>query len=106
MATTASATSTSMLKLQGQLAAGGAELTDRVLAHFVAENRVAAMRLAGAWSRDTAMQSGEEEQAGRRFRWRLERFSTPDPGVVRVEVTVTDADGRRLADLTSFLEVD
>ena len=93
----------SMLKVQSRLTADAAGLSERVLAHFVAENRAAALRLAGTEAGGAVMDSGEEEQAGRRFTWRVERFPTPDPGVVRVEVRVSGPDGRELAGLTSFI---
>ncbi len=94
----------SMLRIQGRLVADGAEVEARVLAHWVAANRIAALRLGPAWLGDTARHSGEAEEAGRPFYWRTESFSTSYPGVVRVEVKVSDTpDGESLARMTSFI---
>ncbi len=95
----------SMLEVQSRLTSDAADVEARVLAHWVAQNRVAAMRLASSWPVDTESQSGEEEQAGRTFFWEARRYSTPDSGVFRFEVMVRDnPEHQPLARMTSFQE--
>lgn len=80
--------------------AGG--LRDRMLADWVAQNRLAEIRAAGTFP-PIGRNQGEEEQAGQRFQWREEVKGTPNPLFRRVDVTVFDADGTRsLSTLSGF----
>jgi general secretion pathway protein I len=59
----------------------------RVLAGFVAENRVAEMTASRAWP-EPARYEGVERQGGVDFSWRAEVQPTPHPALRRVEVRV------------------
>ena len=76
-------------------------LRDRLLADWVAQNRLAELRAAGfsPLGRD----QGEQEQAGQQFQWQEEVKGTPNPLFRRIEVTVFDADGKRALSTLSAL---
>lgn len=82
---------------------GSAEgLRDRLLADWVAQNRLAELRAAGTFP-PLGRNEGEAEQAGQRFEWREEVKGTPNPLFRRVEVTVFDEGGKRsLSSLSGF----
>lgn len=65
------------------------EVKLRILAGFVAENRLAEMSARRAWP-SVGVLEGSEEQASLRFPWRAEVFDTPHPLLRRVEVHVQD----------------
>ncbi len=71
-----------------------AEIKLRVLAGFVAENRMSELAARGGWLQVGTIE-GSEQQAGIDFRWRIEILATPHPLFRRVEVSVLDpADDR------------
>jgi general secretion pathway protein I len=71
------------------------EVKLRVLAGFVAENRVAELAARRAWPQVGTIE-GSERQAGIEFPWRIEVTSTPHPAFRRVEVHVaTPGDSSR-----------
>jgi general secretion pathway protein I len=59
----------------------------RVLAGFVAENRLSELSARGAWPA-VGSSEGTEEQAGIELRWRIDVVGTPNPDLRRVEVHV------------------
>lgn len=61
----------------------------RVLAGFVAENRMGEFSARRAWP-GVGIAEGSESQAGIEFRWRAEVFGTPHPQLRRVEIQVMD----------------
>jgi len=61
----------------------------RVLAGFVAENRLAELSARRGWP-GIGVTEGTEQQAGIDFRWRAEVLATPHPRLRRVEIRVTD----------------
>jgi general secretion pathway protein I len=61
----------------------------RVLAGFVAENRMAEFAARRAWP-DLGAIEGAEHQAGIEFQWRAEILGTPHPRLRRVEIQVMD----------------
>ncbi|MDH3318524.1 MAG: type II secretion system minor pseudopilin GspI [Betaproteobacteria bacterium] len=61
----------------------------RVLAGFVAENRMAELAARRAWA-GIGVTEGTESQAGIDFRWRAEVVATPHPRLRRVEIHVAD----------------
>ncbi|MDR2196247.1 MAG: type II secretion system minor pseudopilin GspI [Gallionellaceae bacterium] len=63
------------------------DLRMRVLADWVAQNRLALHAARGDWLAIGA-QSGEETQAGVRLLWREEIIGTSNPAFRRVDVTV------------------
>jgi general secretion pathway protein I len=79
-----------------------AELRDRQLADWVAQNRLAELRVQGLFP---AIGTGEGVvvQAGRSFRWRQEVKATPNPLFRRVDVRVFAESGdNALAQLSGF----
>jgi general secretion pathway protein I len=87
---------------QGTQAAG--ELRLRLLAGWVAENRLAEHRARGDWL-PVGIGRGTETQGGMEFVWREEVISTPHPAFRRVDVFVSAPaqESRSLARLTGFL---
>lgn len=67
------------------------ELKLRVLADFVAENRMGEIAARSVWP-GTGATEGIERQAGVEFPWRVEIVSTPNPELRRVEVRVLSPD--------------
>ena len=81
-----------------------AELRERTLARWVAEDRLAALELGREWPA-LDVKEGDADMGGRAFRWRQETGATPVARMRRVEVSVflpgTDS---ALAKLTGFVE--
>jgi general secretion pathway protein I len=67
------------------------EVKLRVLAGFVAENRMSELAARGAWPAIGVVE-GAERQAGAEFPWRMEVLSTPHPLFRRVEIRVASPD--------------
>ena len=67
--------------------ASAAEVKIRLLAGFVAENRLSELSARGAWP-DIGTSAGTEQQAGIDLNWRIEILATPNPDLRRVEVQV------------------
>ena len=61
----------------------------RVLAGFVADNRLSELAARRAWP-GVGVSEGAERQAGIDFRWRAEVFATPHLRLRRVEIRVMD----------------
>lgn len=80
------------------------ELRDRNLALWVAQNRLITHQLLRDWpSPDTT--DGVTEMGNRRWRWREQVLTTPEPALKRIEIDVRDEHGEaRLAHLVGFLE--
>jgi general secretion pathway protein I len=87
---------------QGTQAAG--ELRLRLLAGWVAENRLAEHRARGDWL-PVGIGRGTQTQGGMEFVWREEVISTPHPAFRRLDVFVSAPaqESRSLARLTGFL---
>ncbi|MCS6785857.1 MAG: type II secretion system minor pseudopilin GspI [Thiobacillaceae bacterium] len=89
------------------MAAGQAhELRLRLIATWVAENRLAELRLARALPAAGEL-AGEEVQGGLTLYWRAHIGGTPNPRFRRVELTVSDTptQGQALARLVAYLAV-
>lgn len=80
------------------------ELRLRLLADWVAQNRLALHAARGDWL-PLGFQNGEETQAGVRLLWREEISGTPNPAFRRIEVGVYAPDDSQhaLRKLTGFL---
>ena len=63
------------------------DLKQRLLAQWVAQNRVAELKARSIWP-DVGASEGEEEQAGQRFVWQQTVTATPNQAFRRVEVKV------------------
>lgn len=60
----------------------------RTLARWVAQNRLAEMRLEPGWP-DTEITEGDTEMVGRRWHWRADVSETADEDLRRIEVRVS-----------------
>jgi general secretion pathway protein I len=87
---------------QGTIAAG--ELRLRLLAGWVAENRLAEHRARGDWLAPGIVR-GTERQGGIDYAWREEVIATPNNSFRRVDVFVSAPadESRTLAHLTGFV---
>ena len=94
----------SALRAAGQGTNNVAELRSRMLASWVAENRLAEHRARADWL-PLGIQRGNESEGGLEFVWREEVVATPNPAFRRVEIRVfTDADeSHSLAHLFGFI---
>lgn len=79
-------------------------LRTRVIANWVAQNRLALHQARGDWIAP-GIQSGEEEQAGQAYPWKEEVSATPNPTMRRIVVKVYAPDDVKhsLRELTGYL---
>lgn len=79
-------------------------MRERVLADWVAQNRLALHAARSDWL-PAGSQDGEVEQAGRKFIWREEVSNTPNPTLRRIVVTVYAAEDKNysLRQMTAYL---
>ena len=70
-----------------------ADVRLRVLAGFVAENRLTELAAKREWP-SPGLYEGTERQAGVDFAWRAQVESTPHPAFRRIEVRVSASDAR------------
>lgn len=79
-------------------------LRTRVIADWVAQNRLALHQARGDWPAP-GVQTGEETQAGQAYSWREEVFATPNPTMSRIVVSVYAPDDKThtLRELTGYL---
>ena len=92
------------LRAAGQGTSNTAELRSRLLAGWVAENRLAEHRARSDWL-PLGIQRGTAREGGVEFVWREEIISTPNPAFRRIEIRVytgTD-ESHSLAHLFGFL---
>ena len=92
------------LRAAGQGTAAVGELRMRLLAGWVAENRLAEHRARGDWLA-LGIARGTQRQGGVEFAWREEVIATPNPAFRRVDVFVSSPaeESRALARLTGFV---
>jgi general secretion pathway protein I len=92
------------LRASGQGATNVSELRARLLAGWVAENRLAEHRARGEWL-SPGIRRGTERQAGIDFSWREEVTATPNPSFRRVDIYIhaTPAEPHVLAHLAGFV---
>ncbi|MEA5445267.1 type II secretion system minor pseudopilin GspI [Gammaproteobacteria bacterium AB-CW1] len=83
---------TAVLANSGTTVSQAAQLRDTSIAQWVAENRIAELRLEGAWP-STGRTEGNEDMAGREWHWTMEVENTQDDDLRRIQVRVrTDRD--------------
>ena len=92
------------LRAAGQGTSTTGELRSRMLAGWVAENRLAEYRAREAWL-PLGIRRGTELQGGIEFSWREEITTTPNPAFRRVDIFIhaTANDTRALAHLAGFI---
>jgi general secretion pathway protein I len=80
------------------------QLRLRLLADWVAQDRMALHAARGDWIA-AGSQNGEETQAGIRFLWKEEISATPNPAFRKIEVTISapEDDKYALRKLTGYL---
>jgi general secretion pathway protein I len=92
------------LRAAGQGTSAVSELRLRMLAGWVAENRLAEHRARGDWL-PLGIGRGTQSQGGVELAWREEVIATPHPAFRRVDVfvSVPAEESRALAHLTGFV---
>lgn len=75
------------LRASAQGSTNVGELRSRMLAGWVAENRLAEYRARGEWL-PTGTRRGSARQAGIEFTWREEVSATPNPAFRRVDIYI------------------
>lgn len=92
------------LRVAGQGATNAGDLRSRMLAGWVAEDRLAEHRARGNWL-SLGIQNGTQRQGGVEFAWREEVVATANPAFRRVDVFVFAAPGKThfLAHLVGFI---
>ncbi len=78
---------TAAFRAMGVTAQSSAELRERLVGDWVAENRLAELRATQAWP-NPGVSEGSAEQAGRSYRWREEVKNTANPLFRRVDLSV------------------
>lgn len=91
-------------RAMGVTAQSSAELRERLLGDWIAENRLAELRATQAWPAPGTSE-GSAEQAGRSYRWREEVKSTANPLFRRVDVSVYSeaSDEHAIARLSGYV---
>jgi len=94
----------SALRAAGQGTNNVAELRSRLLAGWIAENRLAEHRARADWL-PLGMQRGKDSEGGLEFVWREEVIATPNPACRRITIDIfADADeSHSLAHLFGFI---
>jgi general secretion pathway protein I len=91
-------------RASAMMADSSAELRERLLAGWVAQDRLAELQARRAWP-STGTRQGEVEQAGMKLTWRETVSTTPNAAFRRIEISVvaTGRDDHALAQLTGYL---
>jgi general secretion pathway protein I len=89
-----------VIEAVSQTASNSSRMRDRTLAHWVAMNRLAAVRLEPRAPK-VDKTSDEVEMAGRRWRWTMEVTETPVKSLFRIDIRVAEADADEEASLTN-----
>lgn len=90
-----------LINLQRVVLSDTAELGERTIGRIVAQN-VAAQALAMPDPPARGTEEGEEENAGRVWRWTREVGESPEPSVLQIDIAVADPDGEPAARLTVY----
>lgn len=81
-----------LLNLSGENTRSAARVETRTLGGIVAENRAVETMIAPSLAEGTT--NGQTPLAGRPWRWTQTVTETPEPDLLRVHITVTDAEGQ------------
>jgi len=94
-----------LIETTGRSISNQARLENKTVAHWVAQNQLAILRVATE-SPALGEQQGVEEMAGRTWDWRAQLNQTADLDVLRVEIEVRQEDEEAVyAQLTGYIEV-
>lgn len=79
------------------------QLRDKTFAGWVAMNELTTLRLARSWPSDT--QNGDADMGGQKWHWVATFTKTSDPDLLRVDVTVSNAQlpDQEVAVITGFM---
>ena len=89
-----------VIEAVSQTASNSTRLRDRTLAHWVAMNRLAQVRLETRPPKIDKT-SDEVEMAGRKWRWTMEVTETPVKSLRRIDISVAEAEDDEDSSLTS-----
>ncbi len=90
-------------RASAMMADSSSELRARLLASWVAQNRLAELQARRAWPA-SGTREGEVEQAGMPLAWRETVSTTPNAAFRRIEISVgRPGETHRLAQLTGYL---
>lgn len=90
-------------RASAMMADSSGELRQRLLAGWVAQNRLAELQARRAWP-GAGSNEGEVEQAGQTLTWRETVSTTPNPAFRRIEISVSESGSTHvLARLTGYL---
>jgi general secretion pathway protein I len=90
-------------RASAMMADSSSGLRERLLAGWVAQNRLAELQARRAWP-GVGTREGEAEQAGLKLTWRETVSATPNAAFRRVEISVSKPGAdHRLAQLTGYL---
>ncbi len=76
-----------LIRASGQTATNVGYIREKTIANWVAENRLAELRLQSEWPA-VARSDGEAQMAGADWRWRVAVSETEDPDLRRIEISV------------------
>ena len=90
-------------RASAMMADSSAELRNRLLAGWVAQNRLAELQARRAWP-SAGTHEGEVEQAGLKLTWHETVSATPNQAFSRIEISVSEhGHDHTLARLTGYL---
>jgi len=90
-----------LLRLEGATLANAAALDDQAIGQIIARN-IAVEVLTDPVPPTLGIRRGEELSAGRRWLWTRTTASAPEPRLQRIDIAVTDEEGRQAGALTIF----
>jgi general secretion pathway protein I len=94
-----------LIKSAGGFTSNQAYLENKTIAHWVALDQMAKLRVASIRP-SVGAQEEQREMAGRVWNWRAEIYSTPNPMIMKAEVTVKRENEENIyAMLTGYIEV-
>jgi len=80
-----------VLRATGAATNHAEEMRIRLIADWIAQNRLALHAARGDWL-PVGVQTGEDTQAGIRLLWKEEISNTPNPAFRRIEISISDPD--------------
>lgn len=89
-----------VIEAVSQTARNSSYLRDKTIAHWIAMNRLAEVRLEPQAPK-VDKSSDEVEMAGRRWRWTMEVTQSPLPSVRRIDISVRPAEAKEDSSLAS-----
>ena len=94
-----------VIKVMSSAAQNSVRLTNRTFAHWVALNKITELKIQKAWPK-LGDKKGEEEMAGRNWRWVQKTVKTEDENLIRIELSVwpiSELDGDPIVTAIGFL---